>query len=172
VSFPTGYQSQSPFSVENLKEAAYAAQALRIVVPVSCFRSVRLRTGFAPFHVPLCFHGEKSACVRVWIPAAQSDAYQEVRVVSAKADLPLKKKREAKYGNQVYFAEVSTRQQAELHFEIEYDVLRRERLGLRNAAHVVPASLSTEERQKDLQPDVLVHRPINSLYYASCGVAS
>jgi hypothetical protein len=32
--------------------------------------------------------------VRVWIPAAQSDAYQEVRVVSAKADLPLKKKRE------------------------------------------------------------------------------
>ena len=48
--------------------------------------------------------------VRVWIPAAQSDAYQEVRVVSAKGDLPLKKKREAKYGNQVYFAEVSTSQ--------------------------------------------------------------
>src|SRR6202023_1645486 len=99
--------------------------------------------------------------VRVWIPAAQSDAYQEVRVVSAKGDLPLKKKREAKYGNQVYFAEVSTSQQAELHFEINYDVLRRERLGLRNAAHVVPASLSTEERQKDLQPDVLV--PISGL---------
>jgi len=94
--------------------------------------------------------------VRVWIPAAQSDAYQEVRVVSAKADLPLKKKREAKYGNQVYFAEVSTSQQAELHFEINYDVLRREHIGLRNAAHAVPASLSSEERQKDLQPDVLV----------------
>jgi hypothetical protein len=91
--------------------------------------------------------------VRVWIPAAQSDAYQEVRVVSAKADLPLKKKREAKYGNQVYFAEVSSSQQAELHFEINYDVLRRERIGLRNAAHVVPASLSAEERQKDLQPE-------------------
>ena len=28
------------------------------------------------------------------IPAAQSDAYQEVRVVSAKGDLPLKKKDE------------------------------------------------------------------------------
>jgi hypothetical protein len=94
--------------------------------------------------------------VRVWIPAAQSDAYQEVRVVSAKADLPLKKKREGKYGNQVYFAEVSTSQQAELHFEINYDVLRREHIGLRNAAHAVPASLSAEERQKDLQPDVLV----------------
>ena len=35
-------------------------------------------------------------------------------------------------------------------------MLRRERLGLRNAAPAVPASLSTEERQKDLQPDVLV----------------
>jgi len=94
--------------------------------------------------------------VRVWIPAAQSDAYQQVRVVSAKADLPLKRKREAKYGNQVYFAEVSTGQPAELHFEIDYDVLRRERIGLRNPAHPVPASLSSEERQKDLQPDLLV----------------
>src|SRR5216683_1767875 len=26
--------------------------------------------------------------IRIWIPAAQSDAYQEVRVVSAKEDLP------------------------------------------------------------------------------------
>ena len=94
--------------------------------------------------------------VRIWIPAAQSDAYQEVRVVSAKGDLPLKKKRESKYGNQVYFAEVSTSHQAELHFDIEYDVLRRERIALHNAEHVVPASLSTAERQKDLQPDVLV----------------
>jgi hypothetical protein len=94
--------------------------------------------------------------VRVWIPAAQSDAFQEVRVASVKADLPLKKKRQAKCGSQVYFAEVSTRQQAELRFEIKYDVLRRERIGLRNAAHVLPASLSAEERQIDLQPDVLV----------------
>jgi len=94
--------------------------------------------------------------IRIWIPAAQSDAYQEVRVVSAKEDLPAKTKREAKYGNLVYFAEVSTSQQPELHFDIEYDVLRRERIGLRNAAHLAPASLSTEEGQKDLQPDVLV----------------
>jgi hypothetical protein len=94
--------------------------------------------------------------IRIWIPAAQSDAYQGVRVVSAKEDLPAKTKREAKYGNLVYFAEVSTSQQPELYFDIEYDVLRRERFGLRNAAHLAPASLSTEEGQKDLQPDVLV----------------
>jgi transglutaminase-like putative cysteine protease len=65
-------------------------------------------------------------------------------------------KREAKYRNQVYFAEVTTSQPAELHFEINYDVLRRERIGWGNAAHVVPASLSAEERQKELQPDVLM----------------
>ena len=34
--------------------------------------------------------------VRIWIPAAQSDAYQEVKVVAAKGDLPLKKTRESK----------------------------------------------------------------------------
>jgi len=97
--------------------------------------------------------------IRIWIPAAQSDAYQEVRVVSAKEDLPAKTKREAKYGNLVYFAEVSTSQQPELYFDIEYDVLRGERIGLRNAAHVVPASLSTEEGQKDLQPASAYLRP-------------
>jgi hypothetical protein len=153
VSFPTGYQFQSPFSVENLKEAAYAAQALRIVVPVSCFRFFAQDSRRFTFHYAFTVkHLPRAKRVRVWIPAAQSDAYQEVRVVSAKADLPLKKKREAKYGNQVYFAEVSSSQQAELHLEITYDVLRRERIGLRNAAHVVPASLSTEERQKDCNP--------------------
>ena len=46
--------------------------------------------------------------VRIWIPAAQSDAYQEVKIVSAKGDLPLKKTRESKYGNEIYFAETSS----------------------------------------------------------------
>jgi hypothetical protein len=43
--------------------------------------------------------------IRIWIPAAQSDAYQEVKIVSAKGDLPLKKTRESKFGNEIYFAE-------------------------------------------------------------------
>src|SRR3984893_5596215 len=88
--------------------------------------------------------------VRVWIPAAQSDAYQEVRVVSAKGDLPLKKKREAKYGNQVYFAEVSTSQgRTAFRYQLRRAPTRAPRVAQRG-------SLSAEERQKDLQPDVLV----------------
>jgi transglutaminase-like putative cysteine protease len=94
--------------------------------------------------------------IRVWIPAAQSDAFQEVKVVSVKGDLPLKKTRESKYGNEIYFAETSNSTQPELHFDVEYDVVRRERIALNPAPHVVTASLTNKERQQDLQPDALV----------------
>src|ERR1700735_4534298 len=86
--------------------------------------------------------GEK---VRVWIPAAQSDSYQEVRIISAQGDLPLNKTSESKYGNQIYYTE-TTSAQPELHFDIEYDVVRRERVALgQNAPHVSRASLTARK---------------------------
>ena len=95
--------------------------------------------------------------VRIWIPAAETDANQEVKIVSAKGDLPLKTTRESKYGNQLYFAEASSATQPELHFDIEYEVVRHERVTLvGTAGKVIPASLAGTERQRDLQPDVLV----------------
>jgi len=95
--------------------------------------------------------------VRVWIPAAQSDPFQEVKVLSAKGDLPLKPGREAKYGNEMYYADTASSAQPELHFDIEYEVVRRERVALGpQSAQLAPASLSSRERQQDLQPDVLV----------------
>src|SRR5579863_5623895 len=54
--------------------------------------------------------------VRIWFPAAQSDPYQELKVVSAKGDLPLKKTRESRFGNEIYFAETGSATQRELHF--------------------------------------------------------
>jgi transglutaminase-like putative cysteine protease len=99
--------------------------------------------------------------VRVWIPAAQSDAYQEVKIVSAKGDLPLKTTSESKYGNEIYFAEARSAAQSELHFDVEYDVLRHERVALHPAAHVLATSLTSKERQEDLQPDALV--PVTGL---------
>jgi transglutaminase-like putative cysteine protease len=99
--------------------------------------------------------------VRVWIPAAQSDAYQEIKITSAKGDLPLRKTSESKYGNQTYYAEASSAQ-PELHFEIEYEVTRHERVALGVAApHVVPVTLTSTEKLQDLQPDVLV--PVTGL---------
>src|SRR5579864_6878384 len=94
--------------------------------------------------------------VRVWIPAAQSDAYQEVKIISAKGDLPLKKSRESKYGNEIYFAESAGTNQPELHFDVEYEVVRHERVALAPTPHLTAASLHNKERQEDLQPDALV----------------
>ena len=98
--------------------------------------------------------GEK---VRIWIPAAHSDPYQEVKVVSAKGDLPLKKTHESEYGNEMYYAEASKNQQSELHFEIVYDVVRHERLTLGTyTPHLAAVSLSPKEKKRDLAPDALV----------------
>jgi transglutaminase-like putative cysteine protease len=99
--------------------------------------------------------------VRIWIPAAHSDANQEVKVVSAKGDLPLKTTRELKNGNEIYYAEIAAAAQPELHFDVEYHVVRHERIALGAAPHVVAASLSSMEKQEDLQPDALV--PVTGL---------
>ncbi|MGC1644799.1 MAG: transglutaminase domain-containing protein [Candidatus Sulfotelmatobacter sp.] len=99
--------------------------------------------------------------VRIWIPAAQSDAYQEVKIVSAKGDLPLKKTHESKFGNEIYFAESESATQPELHFDVEYDVVRHERVALNPAPHLRATALPKKERQEDLQPDALV--PITGL---------
>ena len=99
--------------------------------------------------------------VRIWIPAAQSDAYQDVKIIAAKGDLPLKNTTESKYGNQIYYAETGSAP-PELHFDVEYEVTRHERIALGpTGPHVVPVSLSSTEKQQDLQPDVLV--PVTGL---------
>src|SRR5690242_15521803 len=64
--------------------------------------------------------------VRVWIPAAQSDDYQDVKVFSALGDLPLKRAHESRHGNEMYFAETRHLIGSELHFDIEYEVTRKE----------------------------------------------
>ena len=99
--------------------------------------------------------------VRIWIPAAQSNRYQEVKIISAQGDMPLKKTRESKYGNEIFFAETANSSQPELHFDVEYDVLRRERVALKSAPQIVATALTSKERQEDLQPDALV--PVTGL---------
>jgi len=103
--------------------------------------------------------GEK---LRIWIPAAHSDDFQEVKVLSATGDLPLKKPRGSKNGNEIYYGESSKAKQAELHFEIVYDVVRHERLTLgAYAPHLETVSLKEKERQQDLAPNALV--PVTGL---------
>ena len=99
--------------------------------------------------------------VRVWIPVAHTDEYQEVKLISAKGDLALKHTRERKYGNEILYAESANASQPDLHFEVEYDVTRHERIALNPGAKMVDTALTTTERREDLQPDALV--PITGL---------
>jgi transglutaminase-like putative cysteine protease len=103
----------------------------------------------------------KGKKIQIWFPAAQSDSYQEVKVVSAKGDLKLRKTREQKYGNEIYFSETGHAKQPELHFKIDYDVVRHERIALNPSVRSVTASLTKTEWHDDLQPDALV--PITGL---------
>src|SRR5437867_1574470 len=68
--------------------------------------------------------------VRVWFPAAHSDAYQDVKVVSATGDLTLKRTKESRFGNEIYYAESPKSKAGDLHFSVDYDVVRHERLTL------------------------------------------
>ena len=100
--------------------------------------------------------------VRVWIPAAHSDDFQEVKVISANGDLKLKKTRESRFGNEMYYAESSKAQAAELHFEIIYDVVRHERLTLGIIRpRLAEVQLKDRDRKEYLLPDELV--PVTGL---------
>jgi transglutaminase-like putative cysteine protease len=95
--------------------------------------------------------------VRLWFPVAHSDAFQDVRVISAKADIPLKRTKESRFGNEIYYAETSNSSTRDLHFSVEYDVVRHERITLGiNRPRLDNLSLSKKEQQQDLAPDKLV----------------
>jgi len=133
--------------------------SLLALVAVSSAQATRHFTFHYAFTVKDLPAGEK---VRVWVPAAHDDNSQEVRVLSATGDLPLKKTHESKYGNEIYYAESSKAKQAELHFEIVYDVVRHEHLTLgMYAPHLEAVTLKEKERKEDLAPDALV--PVTGL---------
>src|SRR5580704_18614652 len=70
--------------------------------------------------------------MRVWIPLAHSDAFQDVKVISKSGDLPLKQVRQPEYGNEVLYAEASKPDKDEYKFSVDYDVVRKEHVVLVN----------------------------------------
>ncbi|MGH9496653.1 MAG: transglutaminase-like domain-containing protein, partial [Candidatus Sulfotelmatobacter sp.] len=93
--------------------------------------------------------------VRVWIPAAHGDPFQDVTIISSSGDLPLKSTRESKFGNEMYFASTRSAAKAELQFEIVYDVTRRERVAL-PASNLVYTGIKVKPDKAYLQADALV----------------
>ena len=62
----------------------------------------------------------------------------------------------------MYYAEAGRAKEAELHFEVVYDVVRHERLTLGTATpHLTDVKLGDRERKEDLASDKLV--PVTGL---------
>jgi transglutaminase-like putative cysteine protease len=97
--------------------------------------------------------------LRVWIPLAHSDAFQEVKVISKSGDLPLKQVRQPEYGNEVLYAEASKADKGEYKFSVDYDVVRKEHVVLVNGkpAGAAPSVRAPHvELERFLEPDRLV----------------
>jgi len=101
--------------------------------------------------------------VRVWIPLAHSDGWQDVHVLSQKGEVVLKKTQEPEYGNWMLYAEIPRADKPEYRFAIDYDVVRRERVVLANGKPSPDFHPNTTHIQlaRFLQPDRLV--PITGL---------
>jgi transglutaminase-like putative cysteine protease len=130
--------------------------AFTSLAPAQAVRHFTFHYGFTVKDVPA---GER---VRVWFPAAHSDPYQEVRVVSATGDLSLKKTRESRFNNEIYYAESSKAKGGDLRFEVVYEVVRHEHLTLGLVRpRLENATLTKKENAMYLAPDKLV--PITGL---------
>ena len=84
--------------------------------------------------------------VRVWIPLAHSDAFQDVKIVSRNGDLPLKQVHQPEYGNEVLYAEAAKAVKGEYKFSVDYDVLRREHVVLVNGKPAADARSARARR--------------------------
>jgi transglutaminase-like putative cysteine protease len=130
---------------------------LALVFGFSCFASAQATRHFI-FHYGFTVQNiQAGEHVRIWFPAAHSDEYQQVRVISANGDLPLKKTHESRFGNEIYYAETSKPTAGDLHFEVVYDVIRHEHLTLGvNRPRLQNASLDKKHTQLFLSADRLV----------------
>lgn len=100
---------------------------------------------------------QKGRPLKIWFPIATSDAWQKVALVSAKGDLPLKHTRESEYGDNMYYAFTPKAEKDEYHFEVVYDVVRTERVGLANGHPIATGpQLRTASLQRFLSADKLV----------------
>jgi transglutaminase-like putative cysteine protease len=88
----------------------------------------------------------------VWFPVAQSDEFQQVRIISSGGDLPLRETTEPEYGNKMFYAHAASATNPEYHFSVKYDVVRLEHM----AAVSVRKPASGQELARFLQADKLV----------------
>jgi hypothetical protein len=126
--------------------------AFALLLSLSAFtqttRHFTLRYAFSVRNVQ---PGEK---LEIWFPQAYSDQFQDVKIVSVTGDLPLTTTRDAKYGNTIYHAVTSKAAKDEYAFDVQFDVVRRERIGLPRDGQQ-PQLVKVSAKQA-LAPDKLV----------------
>src|SRR5947209_20632023 len=89
--------------------------------------------------------------LRIWIPLAETNSSQQVRVISKTGDLPLKQTREAEYGNDMLYASTEKAELPEYHFSIKYEVVRREHIVLSAAFNTKPEKASAADLKRFLE---------------------
>ena len=98
--------------------------------------------------------------LRVWIPLAHSDAFQNIEVTKKTGDLPLKHVRQPQYGNEILYAEASKADKTEYAFSVDYDIVRREHVVLANGKPAPGITTTRPAPKLDLarflKPDRLV----------------
>src|SRR5581483_10265605 len=85
--------------------------------------------------------------LRVWIPLAHSDDFQDVHVLSKTGDLPLSQTNEKEFGNEMLYAESKKADRSEYHFAVEYDVVRNEQVAALGDVHTAVRQISAEEKE-------------------------
>ena len=104
--------------------------SLALAAQTPAQRSFRFTYSFTVREVP------QGKPLSVWFPEAVSDRWQDVKVISQTGDLPLRRTKERQYGDSMFHAQAAKATRPEYHFEVVYEVTRRERVGYRDGRYV------------------------------------
>lgn len=113
--------------------AAFALLAISLQAQTPAQRSFRFTYAFSVRDVPA------GKPLSIWFPEAVSDQWQDVKIVSQSGDLPLRRTVEKQYGDKMFHAETRSANKPEYHFEVTYEVTRRERISYRDGHFMSPA---------------------------------
>jgi transglutaminase-like putative cysteine protease len=102
--------------------------------PSAAHRTFRFTYAFSVREVPA------GKPLSIWFPEAVSDQWQDIKIVSQTGDLPLRRTKEKQYGDAMFHAETNKADKPEYHFEVVYEVTRRERVGYRDGQFIGPAT--------------------------------
>jgi transglutaminase-like putative cysteine protease len=64
--------------------------------------------------------------VRVWVPLAQTDQHQIIRILRMEAPVKIEAMKELEYGNRMIYAEIENPSSDKAEFTVEYKITRRE----------------------------------------------